>query len=167
MKIKLVTFMLNEIDELKLKNVKRKLFLKTNDPSFNILPPFVILGQTQLNNFNNLHIDFSNKPIIFSKDISNTDLTSFIQAESNVCCDSLFAQLCFNNTTFNSKYLNLLNNNFKNPYILLGNKTDLLIHFDKIVLKDYRLKLIEIEEKNNNIFYEQLDFIHLSLDKTN
>jgi len=162
MKIKLITFMLNEIDELKLKNIKRRLFLEENDPSFNILPPFVILGQTQLSSFNNLHIDFLNIPLIFSRNISNTKFTSFIPALSNPCCDSLFDQLCFNNTKFNSKYLNLLNDNFKKPYILLGNQTDKIINFEKIILKDYRLKLIEIEEKNNNIFYEQLDSIHLS-----
>ena len=101
-------------------------------------------------------------PLSFSNIISNEENTSFIAASNNISSDSLFNQLCFNNTKFNSKYLNLINNNYKNPYILLGNKTDKKIKLEKIILKDYRLGLIEIEEKDNNIFYEQLDFIHLS-----
>lgn len=166
MKIKLITLKLKDNDFSYLKKLKKDLFLHTNNPSFNLIEPFVILGKTDLQSFNNLKIKAIETPLCFNSLATNNNNVCFIDAKTNESIEYLQSLLC-NKTVINfkSKYFNLLEDNDKYPIIHLGNAIKNDIKVNPIVISDYRIELLEIIIMDNKVTYRVLDSIHLSMDK--
>jgi hypothetical protein len=163
MKYKLITLKLNDQDLKYIKTVKRTLFSLSNDPSFNIFPSLVVLGQTYLDNLNNVEIPSINSTLIFDSKIEFNNKCCFIKSIKNKDISKLIEQLCLNeNISIDSKYFNL-SLEFNNlPIIHLGNSNNISKEIKTIIIKDYRLELIEIDIDNNFITYKTIDSLHLS-----
>ncbi len=163
MKYRLITLKLNDQDLKYIKTLKRTLFSLSNDPSFNIFPALVVLGETDLDNLNNVEIPSINSALIFDTKIEFNNKCYFIKCVKNKDISKLIEQLCLNeNININSKYFNL-SQEFNNlPIIHLGNSNNISKEVKTIIIKDYRLELIEIDIDNNFITYKTIDSLHLS-----
>jgi hypothetical protein len=166
MKINLITFKLKDTDTLYLKNISKSIFNKTNNPSFNIIEPIVILGKTTLSSFDSVTIDFIEESLVFDDSIQSKDKISFIASNNSSFINTLRDNLCDSNEiNFNSKYFNLLKEKQEYPLIQIGGFLQNQIKVDRIVIKDFRLEILEIKIEDNTIQYKSLDTIHLSKDK--
>ncbi|MGD1819462.1 MAG: hypothetical protein ACPKOI_06240 [Pleomorphochaeta sp.] len=163
MKYKLITLKLNDQDLKYIKTIKRSLFSISNDPSFNIFPSLVVLGKTDLNNLNNVDIPSINSKLVFNNNIESNNKCSFIRSEKNEELYDLINQICLNeDIKIYSKYFNLLQEFNNLPIIHLGNSNNIAKEIKTIIIKDYRLELIEININDNFISYKIIDSLHLS-----
>lgn len=163
MKYKLITLKLNDQDLKYIKTIKRSLFSISNDPSFNIFQSLVVLGKTDLNNLNNVDIPSINSKLVFNNNIESNNKCSFIRSEKNEELYDLINQICLNeDIKIYSKYFNLLQEFNNLPIIHLGNSNNIAKEIKTIIIKDYRLELIEININDNFISYKIIDSLHLS-----
>lgn len=165
MKIKLITLKLKDKDYSYLKNLKKDLFQKTNNPSFNMIEPLTILGKTDLQSFNNVKIKGIETPLYFNSSTTNKDDVCFVSCKSNESIKYLQSTLC-NKTeiNFQSKYFNLLENSNNYPLIHLGNAIKDNICVNPIIINDFRLELLCLIINDNKLSYRVLDSIHLAKD---
>lgn len=166
MKSNYITIDILDSDLKYIKNLKKSLYKISNDPSFNIFPCLTIIGKTRLNSFKNTNINIIKPYIEFEKQISNNNNCTFINSINNEFINELITSLKLERIeNHKSKYFSLSSEKMHFPIILLGNNTNFNKDIKKIVIKDIRLNIIEIEENNNFISYKNLSSIHLSMDK--
>jgi len=166
MKQKLITLNLNDKDFKYIKNLKKELYYRSNDPSFNIFDDLIILGSTNLTSFNNLNLKIKSPYIEFETKISISKNTTFIKSINNEFINNLKAQLKINNVdNFNFDFFKLDLKKSDLPIIYLGNKFNTNIKVNKLIISDIRLNIIEIEIDNNMFKYNKIATIHLSSNK--
>lgn len=166
MKYKLITLDLIDSDFKYIKNLKKKLYNTSNDPSFILFPALTILGQTDLNSFNNTNLIIKSPFIEFENKTTISNNSTYIKSINNNFIEDLKNQLNFNQKiSINHKYLNIEISKNNLPIIHLGNKYKYDETVKKIIINDIRLKIIEVNIEANHITYNNISSIHLSLDK--
>lgn len=164
---KIITLDILDKDYSFINKMKRELYFETNNPSFNLLPCFTILGETNLSSFKNINLRINNPIIEFEKNINNDNHCIFINSINNDFTNYLKEKLCLNeiSSTF-SQYFSLTSNIENYPLIYLGcSKKSFKKNIPCIIIKDIRLNIIELKQDLNKIEYKKLASIHLSKDK--
>ncbi len=166
MKINLITLKIKDDNFKHLKNICSNLFKETNDPSFNVIEPLLIIGKTYYSSLSQIYIEAIKNPLIFDTHLSSCENISLIKCKNTEIIENLKSKLCSNEIiNFKTPYFSLLKDSTNYPFIHLGNDFKKVIEVPKVIVKDYRLELIEITSSKSQIIYKILDTKHLSMDK--
>ena len=166
MTIKLITLQPKDTITSLLKKTAKDLFEKTNDPSFNIIEPLIILGETKLSSFANIKIKAIKSSLTFDEFTQRNKDVCFFPHVENCEIENLKETLCTKEKIdFNYKYFNLLKSYNIYPIVRLGNSFDKKVKIPKVIIDDYRIEIIEISVTDDIFYYNTLDTIHLSRDK--
>jgi hypothetical protein len=166
MKINLLILKIKDDNFKKLKNICSDIFKETNNPSFNVIEPMLIVGKTYLNTLDSIYVEAIDDSLIFDTNLSVIEDISLIKCKNKEIIEKMKNQLCSDeNIYFKTPYFNLLQNPEEYPIIHLGNKYQKNKKTPQVFIKDYRLEIIEVSATNNKIMYKTLDSKHLSKDK--
>jgi hypothetical protein len=166
MKINLLILKIKDDNFKKLKNICSDIFKETNNPSFNVIEPMLIVGKTYLNTLDSIYVEAIDDSLIFDTNLSVIEDISLIKCKNKEIIEKMKNQLCSDeNIYFKTPYFNLLQNPKEYPIIHLGNKYQNNKITPQVFIKDYRLEIIEVSATNNKIMYKTLDSKHLSKDK--
>jgi hypothetical protein len=166
MKINLLTLKIKDDNFKSLKNICSDIFRETNEPSFNVIEPMLIIGKTHYNSLASIYVEAIKDSLIFDSKSSKVDNICLIKCTNKKIINNLRDKLCSaEDINFKTPYFNLLQNPNEYPIINLGNNYNRNIEVPQVIIKDYRLELIEIFSKGNQIIYKTLDSKHLSMDK--